>query len=764
MTGRWVMALVLVCVGCDEGPSVGVIEGEVAPAEALPVVLALSDGEAVAEGRANRETGRFRLEVEPGTYDLVATAEGYVPEDAVRGVEVSRGETESVERIVLFRAGTGSVSGRVEPTDADATVSVMQFGAVIASVDADADGGFLLTDLPVGTYELVVSAPGYHRYEADAGVRVQEGTTSSLDPITLDVRSTPTGSVTGSVSPPDAGATVTALLGGVPAASTGVSPEDGGFRLDGLEPGTYTLSVTASGYGSAQVEDVAVQGEDVTDVGSVTLVEPTRLLTGTVLDLDTRAPVPGVEVTVGSVSDRTGSDGRFHLADPEAGTSTLRMERPYYVTASRLVEVPNEGSAELELELAASGRVAGVVRSTGDTPLANAVVEAGDATASTNGAGEYLLVHLRPGRYEVRARASGYAQDATVVDVESGTTVEADLALAQAGQVAGRVVEEGTSTGIGNAIVTVGGVAGVSDGEGYYEVANVPAGGRTLQVTAEHFDDASQSVTVPEGSSVTQDVELAPVPRVEVTGQVTTPGGEPVDNARVRFGSSYDYAAYSDADGYYTVPGTSGSLVPTDITTASVDASDHPTTERDVELTEGTSPVTVDLVIDEYASITGRLVDQTTGDGVVGVGVYCGGFATTVEGGLFAVSEVIPGTHNCYVYDTDCYPYQSQQLDPLSSGEHRQVTLLTERKADVVVTVRDGSDQTSIADADVWTTVLSNTIEATSDTDGVATLPCVDAGEQVVYGWKSGYSSGAARVLVPDSGEVRAWVDLDPAP
>jgi hypothetical protein len=482
-----------------------------------------------------------------------------------------------------------------------------------------------------------------------------------------------------------------------------------------------------------------------------------------VVDLDTRAPVPGVEVTVGNLSDRTGADGRFQIADPDPGTSTLRMERPYYITASRLVEVPAEGFVDLELELAASGRVSGTVHTSGGSPIGGAIVEAGDATASTNSLGECLLVHLRPGRYEVRASANGYAQQSTVVDVERGTTVAANLALPQAGQVEGRVVEQGTATGIANAVIAVGGRVGISGSDGQYVVAGVPSGSQMLRVTAVHFQEASTTVTVPAGDAVNQEVELTPVPRVEVTGQVTATNGTPVSGAFVRFGPNWNFTRSTDAEGYYTVP-SSGDLVPTDISLVTVSATGFPTTEREIDLTGVGSPVTVNIVLDDFARVTGRLVDRSTGEGIGGEQVYCGGFATTVSGGAFAIPNVTPRAYNCYVFGSDCYPYQPQAIEPLESGEHREVTLLASRRANVHVTVRNASDGSPIATADVWTSVPSRTIHGLSSADGTTTIPCVDAGEQVLYGWRPGYSSGAARVLVPDSGQVQAWIDLEPAP
>lgn len=742
---------------CGGDASTGTIEGTVTPANALPTVLVLADGDVIAVARPNVTTGAFHVDVPPGTYDVTVAAEGFLPNDGVSGVSVRAGAVASLGAIALLRAGTGSIAGHVEPADADATVSALQFGAVIASGPLDAEGDFLLTSLPVGTYELSVSAPGYARFVVTEGVRVGEGMTTTVDPITLAPSSSPTGSIAGRVAPADIGATVTVSLGGVPAGSASVGT-DGAFEISGLTAGTYQLVVSASGYGAVNRSGVVIVGDQITNVGTLTLQVPTRVVAGQVLDLDTRAPVPGVTVTVGNLVDQTGADGRFEIADPPVGLTTLTTERPYYIPGAQLVDVPSEGAVGLSLDLAASGRVRGVVRASGGAGIPGAVVDAGDASASTNGAGEYMLVHLRPGRYEVRARATGYAQAGVIVDVVRGATATADITLPEAGSVHGRVTDASSGVGVGGALVSAGGKTVVADAGGYYELPGVPVGSQTASVSALHYVDATRGVSVPAGGVATLDVALAAVPRVAVMGRVTDSEGAPVVGAWVRFGPSYEFDDSTDANGDYAVPASaSDSRVPTDITQVTVSATGYPTAVRAVDLSAGGATATVDVAMDEYATVFGRVVDSATGEGVEGVVVACGGSQYTGPGGSFASATVTPGQVSCYV-STTCYPYQPQYL-AVTSGEVREVTVVVTRRADVEVHVRDAASDTAVPGAEVTASGQS----VVANASGVATLECLYVGSQTVHAWSVGYSSAATRVLVPESGVVQAFVDLETA-
>jgi len=104
--------------------------------------------------------GTFRLFLHPGTYSLVVSRFGYVPE-SVAAIRVTAGSY-SPASVSLRPLARGSIHGRVTGARTGAAIA----GAVVKVPNApvervtDADGRYDL-DLPVGTYHLEVSAPGF---------------------------------------------------------------------------------------------------------------------------------------------------------------------------------------------------------------------------------------------------------------------------------------------------------------------------------------------------------------------------------------------------------------------------------------------------------------------------------------------------------------------------------------------------------------------------------------------------------------------------
>jgi len=76
---------------------------------------------------------------------------------------------------------------------------------------------------------------------------------------------TVTGGINGTVTNPNkeviAGATVTAKNNGTSKEASVTSDDNGSFKLTNLEPGTYTVSVNASGFAPFTNENVVVEGD-----------------------------------------------------------------------------------------------------------------------------------------------------------------------------------------------------------------------------------------------------------------------------------------------------------------------------------------------------------------------------------------------------------------------------------------------------------------------------------------------------------------------
>ena len=136
--------------------------------------------------------GTFNLvDVPAGTYTLNVYAEGY-DDYSENGVVVVNGENTVVD-VVFLVEGPGVISGSV--IDLNSTLAI--FGATVSvtlsggstyifngSALTDEDGLFVIESLPVGVYNIMVSAEGYSNYTA-GGIAVTTGVTTDLGKIGL---------------------------------------------------------------------------------------------------------------------------------------------------------------------------------------------------------------------------------------------------------------------------------------------------------------------------------------------------------------------------------------------------------------------------------------------------------------------------------------------------------------------------------------------------------------------------------------------------
>lgn len=341
---------------------------------------------------------------------------------------------------------TGSISLRV--IDATGGAGLPQASAqlstgAIAPALADPTGKLVLTQVPAGTYQMTVSAPGYGAVQLPVSLRA--GTTADLGVIALNVAST-TGLLKGVIRDAGGAALADAVIAvsGAAVGST-VSGADGAFQLSALTPGAISITVSKTGYGQVSATGTMVAGAAL--VFSPTLPregEPGAAngsLRGRVIDAATLAPLAGVSVTLGgtALATTSGADGSFALADIAPGTYVVGFARAGYagkvsgavlVSAGSVIDFQVVGMNKAQTTVTVQGTVTDLA--TG-TPVALATVAVGGSAllAQTDSSGNFRLEGLAPGEATVRFSASGYAGETVSTTFATGGDYRLDKTLAR---------------------------------------------------------------------------------------------------------------------------------------------------------------------------------------------------------------------------------------------------------------------------------------------------------------------------------------------
>lgn len=133
------------------------------------------------------------------------------------------------------------------------------------------------------------------------------------------------GIVTDDIGAPIGGASVT--IAGVNA----TTDSSGNYTVSNLTPGTYTLSVSKSGYGGKSMTISIGPGANTLNV-SMNLI--TGTLSGVVRDASNNAPLPGVTVDMAGTIATTDSNGAYQITGIVPGNYAITFSKAGYVTVS----------------------------------------------------------------------------------------------------------------------------------------------------------------------------------------------------------------------------------------------------------------------------------------------------------------------------------------------------------------------------------------------------------------------------------------------
>lgn len=222
---------------------------------------------------------------------------------------------------------------------------------------------------------------------------------------------------------------------------------DGVFNIPGVPAGTWSLTITATGY-QQKTLSVTVNSGETTDVPeSETQVTPSGkgTVTGIVKDAANDSPLEGVSISVTNAPApvSSGSDGAYTLQNVTAGLQTVTAAKTNYIDYSSSVTVIADSTVSHNISMTpedipvpdpGKGHIKGkVIDDTGNgiSGVTCTVAEKGkaDITAQTDSTGNYILLNVQTGSRTVDMTKTGYDNALVQVTVVEGQTATADTVI-----------------------------------------------------------------------------------------------------------------------------------------------------------------------------------------------------------------------------------------------------------------------------------------------------------------------------------------------
>lgn len=640
--------------------------------------------------RANRD-----YEVRASAPGLASRVETWDPLQEPTRELVLRAPARAAGRVVA-PDGTGLAGARIQLYRDRQVEGPQQVADIELEATSDAEGRFLLSPVPAGTFLLEVQREG-SAGRLLQGLEPVEGDVLELGEIVLEPGVAVAGRVVDDRGEPVAGAEVTARM---PTGQGGgrwlvgrrvvqmVTGEEGRFRMEDLHAGTrYTLVAAVGPYRRNELERVEAPAED------LQLVLPAGVVVhGEVVD-GAGAPLPGAEVglvieqeatqdrgrSARSLHHRADPRGRFRLEHIPPGDTRIRAHKGDRISLQE-VRLTTEGGQEygpLQLVVEEGAVVTGVVTDTRGQPVGSAHVNltpteiaAREPSEITNHArtgpdGSYQMHGAVPGPVSITVVQGGYRILETTADLAPGPQ-RLDLVVEDQSRIRGRVTDT-EGRGIEGAAVRASVWRGQeadshrvhSDAQGEFSITGAQAGQLELRVSAPRFSPAIRGPMEFDGFLL-DGLEIVLEPGTVLEGQIS--GVPPEDRSRIsvtafflgRDGSTsgpfwpHEHHGVVRYDGSYEI----SSLGPgTWAVEATLDTDQRKTSDT-VEIAPGQRRARLDLELEKGFTLAGRVWlngEPLTGGVVLVEDSSSSRDTRTNHEGRFRLAGLVDGPHELTV-------------------------------------------------------------------------------------------------------------------
>jgi hypothetical protein len=364
-------------------------------------------GETVTTGT----TGSYSITgLTAGSYSVTVVKTGYITYLG-QPFSVSSNMTDSLTLKPIVSTVSGVVTSAAGTPLSGVTVTLGS-----AKVTTNSTGSYSFTGLLNGSYTLTATASYYNTDSTSVTVSGSNVTNAnlSLTPTPYTVSGYIYDGAASKANTPLAGATVTI---GSETMTTGAN---GSYSITGPTHGTYTMTVSKTGYVSSS-KSFSLTANTTT---TLTLAPVTYTVSGVIHSGSTTGPgLAGATVTIDGKTATTASNGSFSIAAITSGTYTYTVTKSGYVNTNGSVAMTQNQTISASLT-PITYTLTGTVRSrsTSGAVVANATVQINGQTLTTNASGVFSAAGLTAGTYSVSITAKGYVAYKATVTVSANAS------------------------------------------------------------------------------------------------------------------------------------------------------------------------------------------------------------------------------------------------------------------------------------------------------------------------------------------------------